>query len=87
MNIFYLDWSGLDAGGARADLEPSDVYQRQESSSLMDNQSEHMYDSSNLGVSTSMMNSPSEHMCDSSNLGASTCTMESQSKHMYDSSN
>ena len=48
---FGLDWSSLDAGGARAELETSDVYQRQESSSFMDNQSEHMYDSSNLGVS------------------------------------
>ena len=57
-----VDWSHLDTAGARAELESSDVYQRQESSSFMDNQSEHMYDSSNLGVSTMVMDNQSDHI-------------------------
>ncbi|XP_070197617.1 MBT domain-containing protein 1-like isoform X1 [Littorina saxatilis] len=52
------DWSSPGAGGPKSEMESSsDAYQRQESSSFMDNQSEHMYDSSNLGGEDDYMNS------------------------------
>ena len=51
---FFLcaELNSLDVGGGKTEVDfSSDAHQRQESTSVVDNQSEHMYDSSNLGVS------------------------------------
>ncbi|XP_076467464.1 MBT domain-containing protein 1-like isoform X2 [Babylonia areolata] len=54
----YADWKNLDGGGAKAEVDcSSDAPQKQESSSILDNHSEPMYDSSNLGGDDDYMSS------------------------------